>query len=191
MGATCSNKNRKNKKQIDKKKTQSNNNLMEKNSLKDDDNKSATRLSYDQRKEQFQDRPNKGRNNIINLKDSFYLEFENPLVRTHSKDNKKIEDYYQTLNLISTEEKVNTYKVKHIKIGLLRNMLKCEKDSSILNKVIRGANIQKGLDHPSILKIFEIYDGPEYVVISEINDGRKLFDEINDIGSFQEKIAAI
>ena len=70
-------------------------------------------------------------------------------------------------------------------------MLKCEKDSSVLNKVIREANIQKGLDHPSILKIFEIFDGSEeYVVISEINDGRKLFDEINDIGPFQEKIAA-
>jgi calcium-dependent protein kinase len=69
-------------------------------------------------------------------------------------------------------------------------MLKCERDSSVLNKVIREANIQKGLDHPSILKIFEIFDGSEYVVIGEINDGRKLFDEINDIGPFQEKIAA-
>ena len=69
------------------------------------------------------------------------------------------------MNLISTEEKVNSYKVKHIKIGLLRNMLKYEKDSRVLNKMIRKANIHKGLEHPSILKIFEIYDGPEYVAI--------------------------
>jgi len=68
-------------------------------------------------------------------------------------------------------------------------MLKCERDSKKLYKVIKEANIQKGLDHPSILKIFEIFDGPEYVIISEINDGQKLFDEINDIGPFQEKIA--
>ena len=47
MCAACSNKNRKNKKQTDKKKTQSNINLMEKNSIKDNDNKSATRLSYE------------------------------------------------------------------------------------------------------------------------------------------------
>ena len=188
MGASCSNENKKNQKPIDKKKTQAIPNMLDKNSLKDEDNKSITKLSNEQRRElQIPERPFRYR---INLKDSFFTQFENPLVRTHSKDNKKIEDIYQTLNLISTEEKVNNYKVKHTKIGLLRNMLKCERDSSVLNKVIREANIQKGLDHPSILKIFEIFDGPEYVVISEINDGRKLFDEINDIGPFQEKIAA-
>ena len=126
----------------------------------------------------------------VNLRDPFFLNFENPLVRTHGKENKKLDDLYQTLNLISQEEKVSNYKVKNIKIGLLRNMLKCERDSNVLNKVIREANIQKGLDHPSILKIFEIFDGAEYVVISEINDGKKLFDEINDFGPFQEKVAA-
>ena len=70
-------------------------------------------------------------------------------------------------------------------------MLKCERDSKKLYKVIKEANIQKGLDHPSILKIFEIFEGPEYVVISEINDGRKLFDEINDIGLFKKKLLKI
>lgn len=187
MGVLCSNDKNKNQKPIDKKKTQGPN-MFDKISVKDDEAKSNSKLSNEQKNEQkVPDKPIKYK---INLKDSFYSQFDNPLVRTHSKDNKKIEDIYQTLNLISTEEKVNNYKVKHNKIGLLRNMLKCERDSSVLNKVIREANIQKGLDHPSILKIFEIFDGPEYVVISEINDGRKLFDEINDIGPFQEKIAA-
>jgi serine/threonine protein kinase len=186
MGTSCTSDNKKKQKTIDKKKTQAIPNLPDKNSVKEEDNKS--KLSNEpKREQQIIDKPMKR----INLKDSFYSQFENQYVRTHSKENKKIEDIYQTLNLISTEEKVNNYKVKHQKIGLLRNMLKCEKDSSVLNKVIREANIQKGLDHPSILKIFEIFDGSEeYVVISEINDGRKLFDEINDIGPFQEKIAA-
>ena len=188
MGVLCSNdKNNKTQKPIDKKKTQ-NPNMFDKNSIKEEEAKSNSKLSNEQKNEQKV--PEKPIRYRINLKDSFYSQFDNPLVRTHNKDNKKIEDIYQTLNLISTEEKVNNYKVKHNKIGLLRNMLKCERDSSVLNKVIREANIQKGLDHPSILKIFEIFDGPEYVVISEINDGRKLFDEINDIGPFQEKIAA-
>jgi hypothetical protein len=134
MGISCSNEKKNNKKQIDKKKTQ-NPNLMDKNSLKDEDTKSVSKLSNEQKKEQqFPDKPNK-RSNYINLKDSFYIQFDNPLVRTHTKDNKKIEDYYQTLNLISTEEKVNNYKVKHTKIGLLRNMLRCERDSSVLNKL--------------------------------------------------------
>ena len=187
MGAVCSNDNKKNQKPIDKKKTQAPN-MFEKISLKEDEAKSNSKLSSEQKNEQKI--PDKPTRNKINLKDSFYSQFENPLVRTHNKDNKKIEDIYQTLNLISTEEKVNNYKVKHNKLGLLRNMLKCERDSKEFYKVVREANIQKGLDHPSILKIFEIFDGPEYVVISEINDGRKLFDEINDIGPFQEKIAA-
>ena len=185
MGVSCCGDKKKNQKSINKKKTQL---PLDKNSLKDDDIKSGSRLSNELKKEQLM--PERQTRNRINLKDSFYIQFDNPLVRTHSKDNKKIDEIYQTLNLISTEEKVNNYKVKHTKIGLLRNMLKCERDSSVLNKVIREANIQKGLDHPSILKIFEIFDGPEYVVIGEINDGRKLFDEINDIGPFQEKIAA-
>ena len=158
------------------------NNLYNKNN---EDTKSLSKMSDTKRENE-----KKKKTSIINLKDPFYLEFENPLVRLHGKESKKLEELYQTLNLISNEEKVSNYKVKNIKIGLLRNMLKCERDSSVLYKVIREANIQKGLDHPSTLKIFEIFDGPEYVVISEINDGKKLFDEINDFGPFQEKVAA-
>lgn len=194
MGTACStdNNNKKQKPQLDKKKTQL---PIDKKSLKDLDPMMLSEMGIEQKKaiqesQEKQEKPEKSTHNKINLKDKFFLLFDNPLVRTHSKDNKKLDELYQTLNLISTEEKVNNYKVKHTKIGLLRNMLKCEKDSSVLNKVIKEANVQKGLDHPSILKIFEIFDGPEYVVIGEINDGRKLFDEINDIGPFQEKIAA-
>ena len=175
-----------NLKSINKKKTQTNINGNKNNN---EDTKSLSKAS-DTKKEIEK---KKKVNTIINLKDPFFQNFDNPLVRTHGKENKetkKLDDLYQTLNLISTEEKVSNYKVKNIKIGLLRNMLKCERDSSVLYKVIREANIQKGLDHPSILKIFEIFDGPEYAVISEINDGKKLFDEINDFGPFQEKVAA-
>ena len=170
-----------NSKQMNKKRTQININGNKNN----DDQKSSSKASDTKR-----DVEKRKKMTTINLKDPFYLNFENPLVRTHGKENKKLDELYQTLNLISTEEKVSNYKVKNIKIGLLRNMLKCERDSSVLYKVIHEANIQKGLDHPSILKIFEIFDGPEYVVISEINDGKKLFDEINDFGPFQEKVAA-
>ena len=170
---------------MNKKKPQINPN--KNNLIYNEDNQSLSRIS-DTKKEAEK----KKTSNVINLKDPFYLNFENPLVRVHGKEkeNKKLDDLYQTLNLISTEDEISNYKVKNIKIGLLRNMLKCKKDSSVINKVIHEANVQKGLDHPSILKIFEIFDGPEYVVISEINDGKKLFDEINDFGPFQEKVAA-
>ena len=184
MGVSCCHlSSKENSKLINKKKTQVNMNLYKNNN--NEDTKSLSKMS-DYRRESDK----KKKFIMVNLRDPFYLNFENPLVRTHGKENKKLDDLYQTLNLISQEEKVSNYKVKNIKIGLLRNMLKCERDSNVLNKVIREANIQKGLDHPSILKIFEIFDTTEYVVISEINDGKKLFDEINDFGPFQEKVAA-
>ena len=125
--------------------------------------------------------------------DKYWLSkrFENPLVRTKTCE---VENYYKTLNLISNEDIISSYKVKQIQIGLLRNMIKCEKKENYndkIRKVIKEANIQKSFDHPGILKIFEIYDTPKcYYIISEINDGRKLFDEINDIGPFPEKVAA-
>ena len=135
-------------KSLNKKKTQ-----IIPNNFKSEDTKSLSKMS-DQKKETEK----KKKIMTINLKDPFFVQFDNPLVRIHGKENKKLDELYQTLNLISTEEKVSNYKVKNIKIGLLRNMLKCERDSEVLYKVIAEANIQKGLDHPSILKIFEIFD---------------------------------
>ena len=182
MGVTCCHQRSNDNAKLNKKKTQSKEKEFK---INNEDTKSLSKMS-DYRRETER----KKKLMTVNLRDPFFLNFENPLVRTHGKENKKLDDLYQTLNLISQEEKVSNYKVKNINIGLLRNMLKCERDSNVLNKVIREANIQKGLDHPSILKIFEIFDGAEYVVISEINDGKKLFDEINDFGPFQEKVAA-
>ena len=176
MGVTCCHQRSNDNAKLNKKKTQSKEKEFK---INNEDTKSLSKMS-DYRRETER----KKKLMTVNLRDPFFLNFENPLVRTHGKENKKLDDLYQTLNLISQEEKVSNYKVKNIKIGLLRNMLKCERDSNVLNKVIREANIQKGLDHPSI------FDGAEYVVISEINDGKKLFDEINDFGPFQEKVAA-
>ena len=187
MGSTCFQSNSNDpQKLLNKKKTTTNPNIKN-NQNNNEDNKSISKII-----EAKKEAENRRREEALNLNDPFFLQFKNPLVRIHTniKEIKKIDDLYQTLNLISTEEKTSNYKVKNIKIGLLRNMLKCDRDSSVIKKVIKETNIQKGLDHPSILKIFEIFDGPEYIVISEINDGKKLFDEINDFGPFQEKVAA-
>ena len=187
MGSTCFQSSSNDpQKLLNKKKTTINPNIKN-NQNNNEDNKSISKLS-----ETKKEAEKRRKEETLNLNDPFFLKFKNPLVRIHTniKEIKKIDDLYQTLNLISTEEKTSNYKVKNIKIGLLRNMLKCDRDSSVIKKVIKEANIQKGLDHPSILKIFEIFDGHEYIVISEINDGKKLFDEINDFGPFQEKVAA-
>ena len=184
MGINCCKAVPNDPQKLNKKKTQTNPNNKN-NLLNNEDNNLNSKLN-----EQKRENEKKKKEYQIDLRDPILSNFENALVRTYSKENKKVDELYQTLNLISTEEKTSNYKVKNIKIGLLRNMLKCELTSPVIKKVQLEAKIQQGLDHPSILKIFEIFEGPEYVVISEINDGKKLFDEINDFGPFQEKVAA-
>ena len=184
MGINCCKAVPNDQQKLNKKKTQTNPNNKN-NLINNEDNNLNSKLN-----EQKRENEKKKKEYQIDLRDPILSNFENALVRTYSKENKKVDELYQTLNLISTEEKTSNYKVKNIKIGLLRNMLKCELTSPVIKKVQLEAKIQQGLDHPSILKIFEIFEGPEYVVISEINDGKKLFDEINDFGPFQEKVAA-
>ena len=184
MGINCCKAVPNDPQKLNKKKTQTNPNNKN-NLINNEDNNLNSKLN-----EQKRENEKKKKEYQIDLRDQILSNFENALVRTYSKENKKVDELYQTLNLISTEEKTSNYKVKNIKIGLLRNMLKCELTSPVIKKVQLEAKIQQGLDHPSILKIFEIFEGPEYVVISEINDGKKLFDEINDFGPFQEKVAA-
>ena len=184
MGINCCKAVPNDTQKLNKKKTQTNPNNKN-NLINNEDNNLNSKLN-----EQKRENEKKKKEYQIDLRDPILSNFENALVRTYSKENKKVDELYQTLNLISTEEKTSNYKVKNIKIGLLRNMLKCELTSPVIKKVQLEAKIQQGLDHPSILKIFEIFEGPEYVVISEINDGKKLFDEINDFGPFQEKVAA-
>ena len=184
MGINCCKAVPNDPQKLNKKKTQINPNNKN-NLINNEDNNLNSKLN-----EQKRENEKKKKEYQIDLRDPILSNFENALVRTYSKENKKVDELYQTLNLISTEEKTSNYKVKNIKIGLLRNMLKCELTSPVIKKVQLEAKIQQGLDHPSILKIFEIFEGPEYVVISEINDGKKLFDEINDFGPFQEKVAA-
>lgn len=102
------------------------------------------------------------------------------------------EDTYQILNIIFSDSNQTVWKVKHKKVGLLRAMIKKEKKDQYTTKYIENLiNTVQLLDHPGVIKIFEVYDSPNcYTIITELTDGRSLLDEINDIGPFQEKIAA-
>jgi calcium-dependent protein kinase len=49
----------------------------------------------------------------------------------------------------------------------------------------------KKLDHPNILKLYEIYeDKQRFFVVTELCKGGELFDEIIDKGTYSEKDAA-
>ena len=101
------------------------------------------------------------------------------------------EDNYKCLNLVISTDSYSIWKVKSLKIGLLRSLIRIEKNTPQEDFYKREINILKKLDHPSIIKIFETYENQKtFDTICEFNDGRKINDEINDIGPFSEKIAA-
>lgn len=58
-------------------------------------------------------------------------------------------------------------------------------------KLDKEIEILKKLDHPNILKIYEFYfDSKNYYIITEYCKGGELFDKINELGTFSEKLAA-
>ena len=99
---------------------------------------------------------------------------------------------YLLLNFIISESKQSIWKVKHKQIGLLRALIRRNKiQGEDVNSAKDAYNLIKTFDHPSIIKIFEIYDtNTHYDIITELSDGRSLRDEINDIGPLPEKVAA-
>jgi len=102
MGSTCFQSSSNDpQKLLNKKKTTINPNIKN-NQNNNEDNKSISKLS-----ETKKEAEKRRREEALNLNDPFFLKFKNPLVRIHTniKEIKKIDDLYQTLNLISTEEK--------------------------------------------------------------------------------------
>ena len=52
-------------------------------------------------------------------------------------------------------------------------------------------NILKKLDHPNIIKLYEIFeDSNRYYLVTELCKGGELFDEIISQGTFSERDAA-
>lgn len=52
-------------------------------------------------------------------------------------------------------------------------------------------NILKKLDHPNIVNIYELYqDENNFYLITEYLSGGELFEKINEIDHFSEKVAA-
>lgn len=52
-------------------------------------------------------------------------------------------------------------------------------------------SILKKLDHPNIIKLYEVYqDEKRYYIVTELCKGGELFDEIIRLGKFSEQQAA-
>ena len=86
------------------------------------------------------------------------------------------------------------WKVTHKTSGMVRAM-KSLKKSSILKeeqeRLFSEMNILKNLDHPHIVKLFELYqDQKYYFLVTEYLSGGELFDRIKSLNHFSEKQAA-
>jgi len=73
--------------------------------------------------------------------------------------------------------------------------VKCIKKTVVVGDDIkmlrREIHIMKSLDHPNILKLFEVYvSDEEFFLVMELVEGRELFDKIVERGQYSEKDAA-
>ncbi|CAD8140614.1 unnamed protein product [Paramecium pentaurelia] len=78
--------------------------------------------------------------------------------------------------------------------GLIRAIKQIKKNSIIKeeeSRLFSEMNILKNLDHPHIVKLFELFqDENNYYLVTEYLSGGELFDRIKKMSSFSESIAA-
>ncbi|CAD8052575.1 unnamed protein product [Paramecium primaurelia] len=86
------------------------------------------------------------------------------------------------------------WKVTHKTTGLVRAIKQIKKSSLIKEeeqRLFSEMNILRNLDHPHIVKLFELYqDENNYYLVTEYLSGGELFDRIKKMSSFSESIAA-
>lgn len=105
-----------------------------------------------------------------------------------------ITDYYKVGKTLGEGAYGKVYQVQHRTTGLIRAM-KAIKKKSVLKeeqeKLFSEVSILKDLDHPNIVKLYELYqDEGYYYLITEFCTGGEFFDRIQAMHSFSEKIAA-
>jgi len=85
------------------------------------------------------------------------------------------------------------YRAKRIKDGAIFAIKKITKDEEGVDIELlkREIYIMKKVDHPNILKLYEVYEDDEFFwLVLELVEGLELFDKIVDRGNYSEKDAA-
>jgi calcium-dependent protein kinase len=106
----------------------------------------------------------------------------------------KITNDYEILSVVGKGGYGEVKKVIHKITGDARAMKVIKKEScdeSYLKTLSNEINILRSLDHPHIIKLFEIYQDSHHIyMITEFLEGGELFDVLVKKRSFSESIAA-
>ncbi|CAG9321435.1 unnamed protein product [Blepharisma stoltei] len=112
-------------------------------------------------------------------------------IRTKSGD---INQFYENIREIGTGGFGIVYSAKDKRSGLRRAIKEIPKDKldkSTNEQMLEEVQILRELDHPNIMKIYEVIESRKsYYIVSEYLSGGELFDKIIETQGFNEKIAA-
>lgn len=105
-----------------------------------------------------------------------------------------VEEDYEVKQLLGEGSFGQVKLVTHKRTGLDRAMKiikKAEVPAEERDKMLKEVTILKSLDHPNILKIFDMHeDESHYYLLTEYCAGGELFDRIQKANNFNEKMAA-
>lgn len=105
-----------------------------------------------------------------------------------------LEAHYELGELIGEGGFGEVYACKHLateEIRAVKVMEKSTKKQSINDDIVKEYNILKELDHPNILKVYEMYETKHhFFIITDLYSGGDLFSELEDEGVFSEHDAA-
>ena len=104
--------------------------------------------------------------------------------------------FYQETTLLGEGSFGKVFKVIHKVSKVERAMKIIIKSKTFMNDedekaLINEINVLKSLDHPNILKVFECFNTKrKFYIITELCTGGELFDKIQSINNFNEKVCA-
>jgi calcium-dependent protein kinase len=130
-----------------------------------------------------------GRNHTFKFRSSIFVA---------QRKSKSIEDFYELKQELNEGAYGVVFKAIHKESGAERAVKKIEKSKwnpEENQKVIDEFNVLKGLDHPNILKMYELFEEEKhFYIVTDICKGGDLLDELEameDTGCFPESEAAI
>ena len=104
----------------------------------------------------------------------------------------RVKNDYEILELLGTGSFGEVKKVVHKKTRDVRAMKSIKKENcENVEALVNEVEILKGLDHPNIVKIYEMYqDKKHFFIITELVEGGELFDKLKKRGFFEEATVA-